>query len=297
MIGALLALASAATLGLNTAIVRRGVRWAPPYYLIIFSLTAAVPVFVVLAFIAGQGQRAGELASSDYVLLGLAGVLNFIGGRYSNFMAIQAIGANLTAPLRTLSTLISAILGFTILNEEVTELRLLGLALIIAAPLLAFSRPSQMKVELKSGTKLKLAKGFSFSGIASVSYAFSNLLLGYVLSGTGMSILGAAVAHAAAATIMLATLALPRNQRGLARLSMNSLYVFLLVSVAMISAQILRFAAFERAPVSVVSALIETVAFFGLGFAYLINRDHELFSRQIVAGVGLAMAGAIVLTI
>ncbi len=297
MIGALLALASAATLGLNTAIVRRGVRWAPPYYLIIFSLTAAVPVFVVLAFIAGQGQRAGELAMSDYGLLCLAGVLNFIGGRYSNFMAIQAIGANLTAPLRTLSTLISAILGFTILNEEITELRLLGLALIIAAPLLAFSRPSQMKVELKSGTKLKLAKGFSFSGIASISYAFSNLLLGYVLSGTGMSIMGAAVAHAAAATIMLATLTLPRNQRGLAVLSMNSLYVFLLVSVAMISAQILRFAAFERAPVSVVSALIETVAFFGLGFAYLINREHELFSRQIVAGVALAMVGAIVLTI
>jgi len=297
MIGALLALASAAALGLNSAIVRRGVRWAPPYYLIIFSLTAAVPVFVVLAFVTGQGQRAGELAPSNYALLSLAGLLNFVGGRYSNFMAIQAIGANLTAPLRTFSTLISAILGFTILNEEITELRLLGLALIIAAPLLAFSRPAQMRVELKSGTKLKLAEGFSFSGIAAVSYAFSNLLLGYVLAGTSLSILGATVAHAAAAACMLATLAIPRNQRGLASLSINSLYVFLLVSVTMISAQIFRFAAFERAPVSVVSALVETLAFFGLGFAYLINRDHEMFSRQVVVGVTLAVLGAIGLTI
>lgn len=297
MIGALFALASAAALGLNTAIVRKGVRWAPPYYLIIFSLTAAVPVFVVLAFVTGQGQRAGELAGSDYALLGLAGALNFIGGRYSNFMAIQAIGANLTAPLRTMSTLVSAVLGFTILNEEVTELRLIGLALIIAAPLLAFSRPAQMRVELKSGTKLKLAEGFSFSGIAALSYAFSNFLLGYVLVGTNLSILGAAVAHAAASAVMLVTLALPRNRYGLSSLGKNSLYVFLLVSATMISAQVFRFAAFERAPVSVVSALIETLAFFGLGFAYLINRDHELFTRQVVAGVGFAVVGAIVLTI
>jgi drug/metabolite transporter (DMT)-like permease len=293
MIGAMFALASAAVLGLNSAIVRRGVRWAPPYYLIIFSLTAAVPAFLVLTFVTGQWQRADELSASDYGLLCLAGALNFIGGRYCNFMAIEAIGANLTAPLRTFSTLISAILGFAILNEEITGLRLLGLALIIAAPLLAFSRPAQMRVELKNGTRLKLAKGFSFSGFAAVSYAFANFLLGYVLAGTGMSILGATVA----AAVMLATLVLPRNRRGLAMLSINSLYVFLLVSATMISAQVLRFAAFERAPVSVVSALVETVAFFGLGFAYLINRDHELFSRQIVAGVVLAVAGAIALTL
>jgi len=121
--------------------------------------------------------------------------------------------------------------------------------------------------------------------------------LGYVLAGTSLSILGATVAHAAAAACMLATLAIPRNQRGLASLSINSLYVFLLVSVTMISAQIFRFAAFERAPVSVVSALVETLAFFGLGFAYLINRDHEMFSRQVVVGVTLAVLGAIALTI
>jgi drug/metabolite transporter (DMT)-like permease len=297
MIGAMFALGSAAVLGLNSAIVRRGVRWAPPYYLIIFSLTAAVPVFVVLAYVTGQWQRAGELTPSHYVLLCLAGILNFIGGRYSNFMAIEAIGANLTAPVRTFSTLISAILGFTILNEEITVLRLLGLALIIGAPLLAFSRPAQMKGELKNGARLKLAKGFSFSAFAAVSYAFANFLLGYVLAGTDMSILGATVAHAAAAAVMLATLVIPQNRRGLGTLSISSLYVFLLVSTTMIAAQVLRFAAFERAPVSVVSALVETVAFFGLGFAYLINRDHELFSRQLVAGVTLAVAGAIALTL
>jgi drug/metabolite transporter (DMT)-like permease len=297
MIGALLALASAAGFGLNSAIVRRGVQWAPPYYLTVVSLTVATPVFVVFAFVVGQGQRASEFDAGDYGFLALAGVLNFVGGRYSNFMTIQAIGANLSAPVRTFSTLISAILGFTLLNEEITPLRLIGLALIIAAPLLAFSRPAQMKRELASGTKLKLTEGFAFGGVAALSYGFANFLIGYVLVGTGLSILGAAVAHAAGATVMLATLALPRNRRGIGDLNVNSLYMFAMVSTTMISAQVFRFAAFERAPVSVVSALVETLAFFGLGFAYLINRDRELFSRQVVAGVALAAVGAIVLTI
>jgi len=295
MLGALLALASAAALGLNTAIVRRGVRWASPYYLIVVSLTAAVPVFFALAWASGQLGRAGELGLSGLGLLALAGLLNFIGGRYSNFMAIAAIGANLTAPLRTFSTLFSAVFGFAILNEEVTALRLLGLGLIIVAPLLAFSRPARMRQELRSGTRLRLAEGFTFAFVAALSYAGANFLVGYVLAGTGLSLLGAAVAHASAAAVMLATLALPRNRRGIANLSANSAYVFLLVSTTMIGAQVFRFAAFERAPVSVVSALVETLAFFGLAFAFLINRERELFTRQVVAGVVLAACGAIAL--
>lgn len=297
MIGALFALASAAAFGLNTAIVRRGVRWASPYYLIIVSLTMAVPVFAVLALVSGQFARAGELGLKGLGLLALAGLLNFIGGRYSNFMAIAAIGANLTAPLRTFSTLFSAVLGFAVLNEEITALRLLGLGLIIAAPLLAFSQPSKMKRELKSGTRLRLAEGFTFSFVAALSYAGANFLIGYVLAGTGLSLLGATIAHTSAAAVMVLTLAIPRNRRGLSTLSMNSLYVFLGVAATMIGAQIFRFAAFEQAPVSVVSALIETLAFFGLGFAYLINREHELFTKQVIAGVVLAACGAIALTL
>ncbi len=297
MIGAALAIGSAIAFALNSAIVRRGVRWAPPYYLTVFTLSVATPVFVILAFVSGQSDHASVFTLGDYGFLVLAGLLNFIGGRYSNFMAIQAIGANLTAPIRSLSILGSAALGFTLLDEEITVLRILGIGLLVVAPLIAFSKPSQLRVELKSGSTLQLAEGFTFSGIAALSYAFANFLIGYVLVGTGLSLLGAAVAHAAAASAMLLTLALPRNAKGLSGLNVNSLYVFLLVSATMITGQIFRFAAYERAPVSVVSALIETLAFFGLGFAYLINRDHEVFSRQVVAGVILAAIGAIVLTI
>jgi len=247
---------------------------------------------VILAFVSGQSDRAGALSTTDYVLLGLAGLLNFIGGRYSNFRAIHAIGANLTAPLRTLAILLSAVL-----DEELTALRGTGIAFLIAAPLIAFSQSSQMRAELKGGTVLKLTEGFSFATLASVSYAFANFLIGYVLVGTGLSILGAAVAHAAAAAVMLATLAWPGRLRSIGALGMRSLYVFLAVTAVMVTVQILRFAAFERAPVAVVSALIETLGFFGFGFAYLFNRHLEAFSPQVVAGVVLAVVGAVVLTI
>ena len=72
MIGALLALASAAGFGLNSAIVRWGVRWISPYYLIVASLTIAVPIFAALAWASGQLARAGELSASSIGLLALA---------------------------------------------------------------------------------------------------------------------------------------------------------------------------------------------------------------------------------
>ena len=248
-----------------------------------------------------------------WALLALAIAGMGVGGYSWGIQVIKGIGVTgLTSPvgwgvyittfvfwvgIAHSGTLISAILGFWLLDEQITGLRILGLALIIIAPLLAFSRPAQMKLELVSGTKLKLTEGFTFASIAALSYSFANFLIGYVLVGSGLSMLGAAVAHAAAAGVMLATLALPRSRRGLGDLSSNSLYMFAMVSATMITAQVFRFAAFERAPVSVVSALVETLAFFGLGFAYLINRDRELFSPQVVAGVVLAALGAIVLTV
>jgi len=297
VIGAFLALGTAITLGLNTAIVRRSAAYAPAYYLIVISLVVAAPVFVGLAFLTGQAADAGLFSKADYWLLALAGLLTFIGGRFSNFLAIQAIGANLTAPVRTLSTLFSAVLGFGFLNEEITTARIIGIALLVIAPLIAFSRPSRMRVELKAGTPLKLTEGLGFAVLAATSYALANFVTGYVMAGSGLSILGAAVAHVAAASVMLATLAIPGRLGGIRLLERRSAYAFALISATMILAQVLRFAAFEQTDVAVASALIETLAFFGLGFAFLINRDREVFGWPVVSGILLAVVGAVSLTI
>ncbi|MEK9658426.1 MAG: DMT family transporter [Chloroflexota bacterium] len=297
MLGALLAIASAATFGFNTAVVRRSMLRANPYVLIIVSITGATPVFALLAWLTGQWGRAGELGMRGYVLLALAGALNFLGGRYSNFRAIKSMGANLTAPVRTLSVLFGVLLGVFALNEHVGLARGLGIALLVAAPLVAFSQPRAMKREFASGSALKLAEGLLFGLIAAVSYAGATYLLRYVLAGTGLSLLGATVAHAGAGVLLVASLAFRRNRDGLRALDATAWRLFGVITSTMVLAQVFRFSAVETAPITVVSPLIETMGFFGVGFAWMLNRGHESFSPLVLVGIVLAVAGAAAITL
>jgi transporter family protein len=294
--GAILALAAAATFGLNTAVVRYTARQVSAYALIMASTVGATPIFVLLAFATGELQRAGELGPARLASLAAAGALNFLGGRYSNYRAIHAMGANLTAPLRTLSALFGAMLGVLLLGEDVSLTRGTGIALLVLAPMIAFSRPAEMRRELHDGPPLRLAEGLLFALIAAVSYGGSTFLIRAVLMNSGLSLLGAAVAHGGASVFLLASLALGRNRRQLQGLSRAGYGALTIVSIVMVVAQICRFGALETAPVSVVAPLIETQGFMGLGFAYLVNKRSESFNVMVVGGLVLAVTGAIAVT-
>jgi drug/metabolite transporter (DMT)-like permease len=294
--GAILALASAATFGLNTAVVRRSARHASAYALIMASIVGATPVFLLLAAAAGELQRASELGGARLAILAGAGVLNFLGGRYSNYRAIHAMGANLTAPLRTLAALFGAALGVIVLGEQLTVTRGVGVLLLVAAPMIAFSRPADMRRELLGGPPLRLAEGFLFAFTAAVSYGGSTFLIRASLMNTGLSLLGAAVAHAAASVLLVASLAFGENRKHLQGLSWKGHTALAVVTTTMVGAQICRFAALEMAPVSVVAPLIETQSFMGLGFAYLVNKQSETFNPMVIGGLLLAVTGAIAVT-
>ena len=288
MSGALLALAAAAMLGLNTAIVRRSVLRASAYDGIVLSIGLSVPLFAALALVSGQFSRAGDFTGWQYLALAVGGVLNFLGGRLSQFYAIQAVGANLTAPMRVLSALFGAVLGVALLGEEVGLLRGAGIALLIAAPLIAFARPPS--VQLGS---LRIARGVAWGLLAAATYGGSTVILRWALADSGLTLLGALVAHGAAALILAASLAIPARVRSLRAIDRPAARLFLSVGLIMTVAQVLRFAALESEDAAVVAPLTETMTFFGLGAAFLLNRRTEAFNPLVLLGMAMAAAGAI----
>ena len=292
MSGALLALAGAAMLGLNTAVVRRGVLRASAYNGIVISILLSVPVFALLALLSGQIARAGEFTRLDYAVLAAGGILNFLGGRFSQFLAIQAVGANLTAPMRVLSALFGAALGVTLLGEQVGALRGAGIALLIAAPLIAFARPPTVKLG-----GLQITRGVVFGLSAAVTYGGSTFLLRWTLADSGLTLLGALVAHGAAALVLVASLGLPGRARGLREIDRAAAKLFLLVTAIMTLAQVFRFAALESADAAVVAPLTETMTFFGLAFAFVLNRETEAFNPLVLLGMALAAAGAVAIAL
>lgn len=292
MSGALLALAGAAMLGLNTAVARRGVLRASAYNGIVISILLSVPVFALLALLSGQIARAGEFTRLDYAALAAGGVLNFLGGRYSQFLAIQAVGANLTAPMRVLSALFGAALGVTLLGEQVGPLRGAGIALLIAAPLIAFARPPTVKLGA-----LQIRRGVAFGLSAAATYGGSTFLLRWTLADSGLTLLGALVAHGAAALVLIGSLGLPGRARGLREIDRTAAKLFLLVTAIMTLAQVFRFAALESADAAVVAPLTETMTFFGLAFAFALNRETESFNPLVLLGMALAAAGAVAIAL
>ena len=292
MDGALLALSAAAMLGLNTAIVRRSVLLASAYDGIVISIVLSVPVFALLAYTSGQFTDLSVFTTTEYVVLSIAGIMNFLGGRFSQFLAIQAVGANLTAPVRVLSALFGTMLGVSLLGEIVGATRGIGIGLLIIAPLIAFARPPTVKLG-----SLQIARGITFGLTAAATYGGSTFLLRWVLADTSMYLLGAFVAHSATAIVLLTSLLIPARAKSLRQINSTAAKLFLLTAAIMTVAQILRFAALESADTSVVAPLTETMTFFGLGAAFLFNRKTEAFSPLVLLGIFLAAMGAIAITI
>ena len=292
MSGALLAVSAAAILGLNTAIVRRSVLRASAYDGIVISIVLAVPIFAALALATGQLSRVGEFTGWQHLALAVAGIMNFLGGRFCQFLAIQAVGANLTAPMRVLSSLFGALLGVTLLGEHVGLLRGIGIGLLIAAPLVAFARPPSVKLG-----SLQIARGIVFGLIAAATYGGSTALLRWALADSGLTLLGALVAHGAAAVVLIASLALPSRARSLRNIDRTAARLFLATTAIMTLAQVLRFGALESTDAAVVAPLTETMTFFGLGAAFLLNRQTEAFNPLVLLGMALAAVGAVAITL
>ena len=286
--GVFLSLAAAAMLGLNTAVVRRGVLKTSAYNGMMISIPLSIPVFFFISMATGQLNRISEFSSFDYLVLGIAGIINFLGGRYSQFLAIQAVGANLTAPVRVLSALFGAVLGGLFLGEEITLLRAFGIVLIILAPLIAFLKPGEIAVGL-----FDLPRGILFGLTAALSYGGSTFLLRLILADTDLVFLGAFIAHLAATIVLVISLGIPGRIHELRKIDKQAIRLFAVIAVIMTLAQIFRFSAIEMTDTAVVAPLIETGLFFGIGFAYVFNRKTENFSPAVLGGIIIAVIGAI----
>ncbi|CAN0477107.1 unnamed protein product, partial [Phaeothamnion confervicola] len=151
VLGGLLALVSAATFAFETVTARRGVLSGSVVQALSITVPLGVPIF--LLFAAGFGAL-GTLASFSTpttVYLASAGILHFVWGRYCNYRASKAMGANLVAPVQQSNMLVTLALAIWILGEHLTPLRILGIGLVILGPALTYDRTRRKPPAAKSG--------------------------------------------------------------------------------------------------------------------------------------------------
>ena len=306
MLGGLLALLSAAGFAFETATARRGVVSASVVQAMAITVPIGVPIFFLIVWASGNLGAIGRLPLTAVALLAAAGILHFVWGRYCNYRATKAMGSNLVAPVQQFNLLLTLVLAIWLLGEQLTVLRLFGIGLVVLGPMLAYERVRKPATADVSAAPIekpvfhpRYAEGYTFALLSSAGYGVSPVLVRMALEDRGLefSLAGGLVSYLAATVVFALVLLLPGQLRHAVSTNRDSARWFVVSGVCVCLSQMLRYMALAIAPVSVVTPIQRLSMIFRLYFSRLLNPDHEIFGRRVIAATFVSLAGALALTL
>lgn len=312
MLGVIYTLLAAASFGFNNATVRRGTVTGSVVQVVALSIPIGLVLFVAVAAAAGQLDGMGALSPRFYALLGVAGIVHFLFGRYCNYRSIQAMGANLSAPIQQWNLMVSLIVAIVFLRESLDALKIFGIALMVATPALVFGsqrlkqrasapppRPLGAAVTLKPQPQFRprLAEGYVFGILSCFCYGTSPTLVRAGLEGTGLALAGGVVSYGVATAAIVLMLALPPFRRDLAAADRGNLFWFAVTGVTVSISQVFYYLAMGLAPVTVVQPLMRLSALFVAIFSWFFNRKYEIFDLGLISAIVVSVVGALALTL
>lgn len=304
MLGAVLAVVSAAAFAWSNVCARRAVLSGSVLQGIAVTVPMGVPVFVVAAAIAGSLGAVWQFDAPAAAYLALAGVLHFVFGRYCNFRGVRAMGANLAGPVEQASLLVTLALALGLLGESLTPLRIAGIALIIIGPAITVrarrrSAPAETSGSSEPAFVPRYAEGYAFAIMSAACYGVSPILVRAALegAGAGASVAGGLVSYVAATVVLVPLLFVRTGLRHIRAIDGQTAKWFTISGLLLCAAQMIRYVALAIAPVTIVAPLLRTAIVFRVMLSWVINRDHEVFGVRVIVGVVISLVGAFALTV
>jgi drug/metabolite transporter (DMT)-like permease len=303
VLGGFLSLLSAVGFALETATARRAMVTASVTQSLAVTVPLGVPIFlVVAAMFGGLGVVAGFSAQA-ITCLAAAGVLHFTWGRYCNYRASKAMGANLVAPVQQSNMLVTLALAIWILGEHLTPLRILGIGLVVIGPALTYDRSRFKRADAPAAApkmfQPSYAEGYLFALLSSTGYGISPILVRIALENGNLAagLAGGLVSYAAAALAFALVLLLPGQWRHVRAIDRGAAKWLMLSGIVVCAAQMLRYTALALAPVSVVTPIQRVSMVFRLYLSSIINPQHEVFGGRLVAATVVSLLGALALSV
>ena len=307
--GALLALASAFAFSVNGILVRRGVAGAGATagQGAFITVLLGVPFGLIAVAVTGQLFNFGEIPLGGYLLLAVAGIVHFGVGRYCNYRGVAAIGASRAVTIQAVAIPYSIFMAIFLLDEEITLLMFIGIALILGGPAAMIERRSKKPqppqgaaesatAQVPDAMKVRQVEGYTFSLLAALAYGTSPILIRAAMEDSSRTAaIGTLVAYSAAASVLTAGLALPGQRQLISAINLRYMRLFGGAGLSVFLAQLLRFFALSIADVAVVNPLMRMVGMFTLILTYLVNRSLEKITWRVVLGVLISFAGSALL--
>lgn len=311
MLGAFLAFFSACLHGANNACIRRGVLTGSASQALAFTIPMGLPLGLLAAWGSGQLFLANQLPVTSVLMIGSAGILQYVWGRYWNYRATDALGSVSAGPILQSQMWVAVILALIFLNETMTVAKFTGMSLIFIAPLLvtyAIRKRHQynrglMKLQKESpesAVKIlfqpRMWAGIGCALLAALGYGISPVIVRSAVDGTGLGILAGLIAYSSATLVFaLFTVIIPGQIQHIRKTSRSSAKWFLVSGLLTYLAQTAYFVALSIAPVTVVSPIHQFALVARIVAGYFINRDHEVLTLPVIIAVFISFCGALLL--
>jgi len=302
VLGAVLAVLSGASIGLNSAAARRAVLTGTPIQGMAITVPIGVLCFLPIALLTGDLTHLAAFPVVAAASMAGAGVLYFLFGRYCFFRANQSAGANLSAPVIQFQIVVTLALAVIVLMEPCTLLQMLGGSLLTQS-----QRPSRRRARVSVAEASaaptfvpRFAEGMLFSLLTAVAYGTTPIIVRLALRQTGPSsaVVGGLIAYASATVAIAVLLGFSTPlQRNVMALRRESLPWFVYSGVMLALAQGFLYSAVAVAPIMLVVPLQQSSVVFRLIFSRLLNPAHEVFGFRVIIGAILSIVGACTVSI
>ena len=142
----LFALGAATSWGVSSTCVRLGIRYMPTTLGTLISLIVGLGLTAALV-LAFQLDKALSISAAGAASFALVGVLNFVLGRYMNFLSIEHLGVARSVPVTSAAPLFGTLLAVLFTGERPDLATLIGGALVLAGVYVTLRSPGAQDVE------------------------------------------------------------------------------------------------------------------------------------------------------
>jgi len=279
---AVLALAAALLSAIATILVRQGLRGSDPYTgAWISMIVGTIGLWICVLVTGGVGQ----VSRRSLLLFAAAGLIGTIGGRLTRFLAIEKVGATVSAAVGSLTPLIASLLAILLLGERVTLPILAGTVVIVTGTAVLSTsgrrlgfRPWQIVLPLTSATCFGIVAIIRKTGLDDMGPTL----------GTAINLTTALIAFSA---LMLAS-----GHRGIHACRGRELAHFVCAGLTENAGVFLTVVALTFGAVSVVTPLTATALIFVLLLSPFLLKGVEVLSARVAIGTALIVLGVYVIT-
>lgn len=252
----------------------------------------------IMVFIVGSQGALSEISARSYTFLILSGMAT--GASWlCYFKALQIGDVNKVVPIDKSSTILTMILAFIILGEQITINMIIGMIGIAIGTYLMIQK-KEVKVEddeINSESKISKVKNKAWLIYAALSAVFASLtsILGKIGIENVESNLGTAIRTIVVLIMAWVIVFITKKQGDVKKIDRKSLVFLTLSGIATGGSWLCYYKALQDGLASIVVPIDKLSILITVAFAYIFLK--EKLSKKSAIGLGLIVAGTLTLLI